>query len=188
MGTSKGEMDQVTEYLEIHHVVYYYEDDWTLAFFTDNMPTETLSKVIEEIGRMGKDSLRLLDVLDEQATGIFKTISEIEDLTLKHLNIEYNNLSLVPPDILARSVLRLEDVNLEGCKLSLDQLVAIFDSIVGCQDLILRNINICSHELPPDIYNCELVDVKGRVKVDHDPVYDPDCDHGWDESYGHVLE
>lgn len=52
---------------------------------------------------------------------------------------------------------------------------------------ILKELDISQHKITPDIYNCELVDARRKVRVARDIVYDSNCNHGWDKSHDHKL-
>ena len=61
-------------------------------------------------------------------------------LALSQLNMDDINLSSVPPRVLARAVLRLEVVSLNGCRLTDDQLTVLFTQLASQDKLSLREL------------------------------------------------
>ena len=155
-----------------------------LRSYLGPVPADLLAKAVPRLMRV---NLGYCNLSDEQTLALFEAIQDSEELELKNLDIKQNNLRSVPSDILANAICRLEEVNLEGCNLSNEQIMAVLERIGSDLNQNLTELDISQHEIIPDIYNCELVDARRKVRITHDRIYDPWCDHGWDESHDHIL-
>ena len=81
----------------------------------------------------------------DQVNALIKAIAECEDLKLEYLNICVNNLSSVPPHVLARAVIRLNEADLFCTKLTGGQVEVLLDTIIQASargELTLRRLNI----------------------------------------------
>lgn len=89
----------------------------------------------------------------EQINCILVSIAQ-DDTTLKKLDLRCKDLSRVEPEVLARAMIKLEDVNLCKTSLSADQIASILRSIVQ-KDTKLKKLDICYNSnlsnVPPEI-------------------------------------
>ena len=96
-------------------------------------------KSLEEV-KLGRANLSR-----QQAEAVFVATSE-RDSQLKNLSMQDNNLSFVDPNILARAVTSLKEVNLPSNHLTERQLEAIFTAITAGHSQ-LNNLNIQNNYL-----------------------------------------
>ena len=85
------------------------------------------------------------DLTPDQVNAMIKAIAECEDLKLEYLNICVNNLSSVPPHLLARAVIRLYEADMFHTKLTGGQVEVLLDTIIQASargELTLRRLNI----------------------------------------------
>ena len=76
----------------------------------------------------------------DQATAIFKAVVGEEDLVLEKLYMGWINLSAVDDQLLARAVVKIKTVNLSSTRLSAAQATAIFNAVMGEEDLVLEEL------------------------------------------------
>ena len=81
---------------------------------------------------------------------------------MKNLNIDANNLSRVNPDLLARTVVKLEDVGLDFTKFTKQQKDAIFAAIIK-EDSWVKKLNLSSKDL--STLSPSLIDEDVSVKM-----------------------
>ena len=85
------------------------------------------------------------DLTLEQQVAMFTAIVECQDLKLKRITIDCNDLSELDPSLLARAVVRLEDADLFCCRLNSTQVETIMETIILASErgeLKLRKLNI----------------------------------------------
>ena len=142
----------LTEELELRNLDIGWND-------LSSVPADILAKAVLRLTRV---NLRDCNLSNEQTLAIFGTIYASEESELKYLDIGQNELSMVAPDILAKVVFRLEEINFECCNLSIVQLHSIFQTIETNEDFILNQLNICDHEITPD-YKKLLIAARRKV-------------------------
>lgn len=88
--------------------------------------------------------------LDDSAVlSLLTEISVSEKLTLRSLDIRYNQLSCVPPQLLSRSLVRLEEVDLWNTLLTSHQLHSILEAIARSTQLNLSKLSLKGLDLSP---------------------------------------
>jgi len=83
------------------------------------------------------------DITNDQAMALFTAMSENSQLKVLHLSD--NNLASVDPELLARVVARLEDVNLKNTNLTNEQIQALFTAL--SQKSQLKTLDLVSNNL-----------------------------------------
>ena len=74
------------------------------------------------VTRLEEVHLRNTELTLEHVKAIFSEICDRDTLTLKVLDISYNtNVSKVEPGLLVRAVTRLEEVNVTGTQVTIEQ-------------------------------------------------------------------
>ena len=98
------------------------------------------------------------NLTDEQVTNLFTTIVNTQDLNLKRLNLAGYNITLVPPDLLAQVVIKLEDPRRVMLYFATaEQVLAVCNKIVETdrQDLKIKTIDLSyyreKYNLPEDL-------------------------------------
>ena len=89
-----------------------------------------------------------------QLTGLLTGLTASERLALARLDLSGVDLSGVGPELLARAISRLTQVNLTGTNLSQDSLVSLFTVLHQTEELRLENINLSYFRLsavPPAV-------------------------------------
>ena len=107
-----------------------------------SVDAETLARVVVRLKTM---MMVCANLTFHQVFVIFKAIAESEDPKLEHLNICGNDLSQVPPSLLAQAVVRLEEADMFLTRLTSAQVEAILDTVILASqrgDLRLRRLNI----------------------------------------------
>ena len=116
-----------------------------------SLPTSLLTPVLcllEEV------SLQLARLSQAQLTGLLTGLTASERLALARLDLSGVDLSGVGPELLARAISRLTQVNLTGTNLSQDSLVSLFTVLHQTEELRLENINLSYFRLsavPPAV-------------------------------------
>ena len=98
----------------------------------------------------------------DQSVALMEKIAS-EEIRLRKLLLYFCNLSAVSQDILAKAVVRLENVSLAMTRLSPDQVQSIFTKISNCENLKLTELDISDNILssvPADV----LVKAISRLK------------------------
>ena len=92
-----------------------------------SVDAETLGQVVVKVKnvQMAMSSLTL-----HQVQVMFKAIADCEGIKLTHLNICGNDLSQIPPSILAQAIVRLEEADMFLTRLTSVQVEAIVNSII----------------------------------------------------------
>ena len=114
--------------------------------------------------RLEKICLEETQLTRDQIMALLTRITDSLDGTvkLKNLDIGKNDLSKVPPDLIAQSVLKLEDVSLKESQLTAQQVKTIFLAVSESKDLQLSSLDLREADLsgvPGDV----LSRVKSRV-------------------------
>ena len=114
--------------------------------------------------RLKRISLEESQMTLDQSVALLTRISDSpdENLNLKQLEMGKNDLSQVPRDLIAQSILRLEDVSLKESQLTAEQIKSIFLAISDSKELRLSSIDLREADLssvPEDV----LLRVKSRV-------------------------
>ena len=71
-----------------------------------------------------------------------KLLLSLGDWRLRRLAVSYINLSSVSPQLLCSALVKLETLELCLCRLTKDQVRAVFTSIADCEDLALSRLSI----------------------------------------------
>ena len=71
-----------------------------------------------------------------------KLLLSLPEWRLRRLAVSYINLSSVSPQLLSSALVKLERVELCLCRLSRDQVRAVFTRVAECEDLTLRSLSI----------------------------------------------
>ena len=106
------------------------------------VPAHTLAGVVVRLKSIMMVASRLTY---EQLSVMFQAIAECEDLKLKRLTIDCNDLDKLAPSLLARAVVRLEEADLQRCRLTSAQVETIIDTLILANtrgDLKLKKLNI----------------------------------------------
>ena len=110
-----------------------------------HVSSTTLSEVASRLESLGLSRTNLLGL---HVTELFSRITGATKLRLKELDIGGNNLHLVrKPDILAKVVSRLINVNLWRTNLNQEQIKCLFEEIIKTETLRLRSLNISQNDL-----------------------------------------
>ena len=139
------------------------EDQWTNIFHSIATSPELRLTVLDVYGndlsgvnpdllsralvRLEEADLHMTDLTPQQASAIFLRLAETDTLRLTKLIIWSNNLGAVPPQTLARAVVRLEEVSLFVTNLSPAQITLLLETVLETADLRLRSLDICDNDL-----------------------------------------
>ena len=106
----------------------------------------------QAVVRVEEANLACTKLTDEQVSTVLTTIVNTECLTLKRLSLLGNNISPVPPDLLAQVVIKLEDPNKVMVGATKQQILAICKKIVRVdkQHLKTKMIDLSYYR---EIYN-----------------------------------
>ena len=108
------------------------------------------------------EAVMLFDTrLDDSAVlSLLTEISASEKLMLRSLDIRYNQLSCVPPQVLSRCLVRLEEVDLWNTLLTSHQLNSILEAIASSTQLNLSKLSLKGLDLSqasPDLISRAVV-------------------------------
>ena len=115
----------------------------------------------------------------EQLEAVFKGFAEEKELKLRKLTLGGEgfifDLRGISPDILAEVICRVDSVNLGDAIVGLNQAAAIFNSIVQCQDLKLRELvlwqNFERSEVSPEDF------ARAIIRLEEAILYSAEDDH-----------
>ena len=93
------------------------------------------------------ENVRAQFLSEDAQIALFKKITNTDDIKLRRLVISYSDLSILSPDILAETVVTLEDIDISETKLTPDQVQGIFDKISSCENLALRRLTVKGNNL-----------------------------------------
>ena len=102
---------------------------------------------------------------------LFQTIVQIStNIKLKHLNLCRHDLSTVQPELLAQTVIKVENVNLALTRLRQEQLRTVFFSIINTEQLSLKKLNLTGEgqevsKIPPDLLALAAIKLEYPDKI-----------------------
>ena len=105
---------------------------------------ESLSRLAVRLTRL---ELYEAGLSSEQTVALFTTFLSSSDCKLEYLELSYNDLSAVPPDLLASAVLKIREVKISNCQLTRIQVSAMFSSIAESPDLKLSVLEVFGNNL-----------------------------------------
>ena len=108
-----------------------------------SVPTEALAGGIHGLEEL---DLRCTKLTTEQITGIFAKLSTLKDHKLRVLRLDWNYLSLVPPETLVAGISGLEEVGLVRAMLTTGQVSALLTRLAA-PDHQLRSLNLDANNL-----------------------------------------
>ena len=141
-----------------------------------SVPADVL---VKGISRLEIINLCRTELTSSQAQSIFHTIAKCENLKLKELNIESNDLSSVPADILVEAIRRLTRVHLEGTLLTPAQMNDIFTLVAERTSQNLRFIYLWGN----DVSYCVPRNLRKRAKDNYSVHIYKDSDNDDDSDY-----
>ena len=109
-----------------------------------SVPTQTL---VEAISGLEEGDFSGSNLTSEQLTEIFTGLSVVKDHKLRHLNLEFNDLSSVPTETLVAGISSLEVVDLSRTRLTTQQLKAIYRMVADRRCFWLREIHLQKNNL-----------------------------------------
>ena len=109
------------------------------------------SQLLSRLAHMVEDvDISWCSLKTEQAAALF---TEIQTLTrrnifqMKYLNIQGNNLSKLAPEVLAKAIVKLDEIDLFATSLTKKQLRAVFNAIDKAKNLLLKTITLDDEDL-----------------------------------------
>ena len=113
-----------------------------LALSYINLSSVSPDLLCSAIGKLDKLELCLSRLTGDQVRAVFTTVAECEDLSLRSLSINFNDLTSVPGPVLSRAIVRLKSVNLWLCRLTTEQVTSVFTTILKTPDLRLETLTL----------------------------------------------
>ena len=122
-----------------------------LSLVFHNLSSVKPEILAQAVVRVADANLACTQLTDKQMRTVLSTIVSTQNLPLKHLSILGNNISLVPPDLLAQAAIKLENPNHIMPGASKEQILAICNKIVEVdrEDLRIKKLDISYYR---DIY------------------------------------
>jgi len=108
-----------------------------------NLSLVDTSLVSKATSRLAKADLEYTMLTPDQVTGIL--LESLSSVSLLDLDLSYNTLSSVPPELLSKAVCRLHRVGLKFTKLTTDQVTSIITTSLdstSLQDISLYRVNL----------------------------------------------
>ena len=168
-------------HLELKHLKLYGED-------LSSVNPEILAQAVVRVDRANLNGTNLTD---EQVTKLFTKIVNTQNINLKFLALVFYNISLVPADLFAQVVIKLEDPNyvMLSCATE-EQVLAVCNKIVETdrQDLKIKTIDLSyyreKYNLPEDL----LFAISLKTKVmGYSPPQPGDSDDSDLEDFGEYV-
>ena len=89
------------------------------------------------------------DLSSDQVEAVFTGVLERRPLTLRTLKLSLTDLSSVPPLVLTKALVKLEEVLLSSNQLSREQVVFLFNEMLTSTELRLRKLKLHNIDLSP---------------------------------------
>ena len=121
-----------------------------------NLSVNDMSQIPSELlvahtQRLERVNFRGCELTTEQLRSLLSELAEGNCSKLKHLNLNLNNMSQIPSELLVVATQRLEIVNFRGCKLTTEQVTALYQMVAERRSGSLKTLVISRNDVPPSL-------------------------------------